>query len=105
MSLNDAVWLIYKVGNENSENPGLTEHTISMGESINDLFIIPDDHPIDVTTVLVYFNAEVQRVAPTHNDGDFYIKNSEIIANKDIPAGSSLAIAFLTDMSTYFGEG
>lgn len=104
MALNDAVWIVYKLGNENSENPGITEFLISEGESINDLFIMPDDHPIDTTTVLVYLDSEIQRVSSAANGGDFYIDGSDIVTNKDIPAGSSLAVAFLTDMSTYFSD-
>ena len=104
MSLNDAVWIVYEAVNENSENPGIIEFGISRGESISDLFIAPDDHPIDTTTVLVYLNSEIQSIAPDENGGDFYIEHSKIITTKDIPAGSSLAVAFLTDMSTYFSE-
>ena len=105
MSLNDGVWIIYKAVNESSENPGIIEFAISKGESINDLFVAPDDNPIDTSTIMVYVDSDLCSVSPNKGaSSDFYIEDSNIVSNKEIPPGSSLAIAYLTDMSTYFKE-
>jgi hypothetical protein len=53
---------------------------------------------------MIYKDGNLQTLTNTESDGDFYLEDGRIIANYDIPGGSTLAIAILTDVSTYFSD-
>ena len=104
MSLKDAAWIVYKAYDPASDVRGVIEYSISEGESISDLFIISDEYPLHVRTTMIYKDGNLQTLTNTESEGDFYLEDGRIIANYDIPGGSTLAIAILTDISTYFSD-